>query len=425
MSFDEDFENIYAKGRQRSWKDRFSFNSYRRKGFCSTLLFLGLIFLIVPLFIGTIYHFAIMKRSFDSASLKSLYEQYQDKFESFGYSGAVAEETRANATIVSLVRNEELWKMVDSIRDVEDRFNGKYHYDWVFLNEEEFTDEFKRVTANLVSGEAKYGKIPRSEWSFPDDLDIPKYEQSKQKLVDDNVIYGGLDSYRHMCRYNSGFFYKHPLLQDYQWYWRVEPNIKIYCDVNYDPFTFMIENNKTYGFVMALKEFEATIPTLWKTTKEFIQQHPEYVPENNLQQFVSRDGLRTYNLCHFWSNFEIANMDFFRSQTYEDYFQYLDSKKGFFYERWGDAPVHSIAASLFLEKDQIHLFNDFGYYHNPYGACPMNQEIFIENRCSCDYTKDFTFSLHSCAPLYYDIQKLEKPEGWRKKVRFPAPFMEN
>ena len=29
-------------------------------------------------------------------------------------------------------------------------------------------------------------------------------------------------SYRNMCRFNSGFFYHHDLLQKYRYYWRVE-----------------------------------------------------------------------------------------------------------------------------------------------------------------------------------------------------------
>lgn len=41
-----------------------------------------------------------------------------------------------------------------------------------------------------------------------------------------------------------------------------------------------------------------------------------------------------------------------------DYFEHLDQAGGFFYERWGDAPVHSIAAALLLPKSQIHFFND-------------------------------------------------------------------
>lgn len=47
-----------------------------------------------------------------------------------------------------------------------------------------------------------------------------------------------------MCRYQSGFFFRHPLTQDLDYYWRVEPGIELYCDVDYDPFLFMQMNNK-------------------------------------------------------------------------------------------------------------------------------------------------------------------------------------
>lgn len=33
-----------------------------------------------------------------------------------------------------------------------------------------------------------------------------------------------------------------------------------------------------------------------------------------------------------WSNFEIADMHFWRSPAYMDFFEYLDSKGGFYYE---------------------------------------------------------------------------------------------
>ena len=54
--------------------------------------------------------------------------------------------------------------------------------------------------------------------------------------------------------------------------------------------------------------------------------------------------------------------------------EFLDQAGGFFYERWGDAPVHSIAANLFLDKDEVHYFDDVGYWHNPLQiARPMKQ----------------------------------------------------
>ena len=50
----------------------------------------------------------------------------------------------ANATLFMLARNSEVDSAVNSVRELEDRFNRKYGYPWVFLNEEPFSDDFKR-----------------------------------------------------------------------------------------------------------------------------------------------------------------------------------------------------------------------------------------------------------------------------------------
>jgi mannosyltransferase len=73
-----------------------------------------------------------------------------------------------------------------------------------------------------------------------------------------------MESYHHMCRFYSGFFYKHELLQKYDWYWRVEPDIKYFCDITYDPFVHMARNNKTYGFTIAVKELKETVPNIFR-----------------------------------------------------------------------------------------------------------------------------------------------------------------
>ena len=101
-----------------------------------------------------------------------------------------------------------------------------------------------------------------------------------------------------MCRFESGFW-RHPLLDDYDWYWRVEPSIDIHCDLNYDLFKYMEDNNKVYGFTISIHEFRATIPTLWDTTKKFIKENPQYLAQNNFMDFISDDKGETYNLCHF------------------------------------------------------------------------------------------------------------------------------
>ncbi len=132
-----------------------------------------------------------------------------------------------------------------------------------------------------------------------------------------------------MIRY-SGWFYRHPALSSYKWYWRVEPGVSFYCDIPYDPFVYMEENKKKYGFVISLLEIMDTVPSLWNHTRDFaIQQNISTSP---LLEFFT-DDQEGYNGCHFWSNFEIAQLDLWRGPLYSKYFDYLDKQGGFFYER--------------------------------------------------------------------------------------------
>ena len=319
---------------------------------------------------------------------------------------------KVKATFVTLARNKDLHGLMDLIRSVEDRFNSKYHYDWVFLNDDDFNDEFKKYTLNLVLGQTHYGKIPTEQWSFPEWIDTAKAAAARKKMEEDKVIYGGSISYRHMCRYELGFFFRHPLMDEYEYYWRVEPDIKIFCDIDYDVFQFMKDNDKEYGFTITLPEYKATIPTLWETTQRFIKEFPQYLHKNNFMKWVSDDEGATYNGCHFWLNFEVGSLNFWRSEAYLKYFDYLDKAGGFFYERWGDAPVHSIAVSLFMDKSKIHFFGDVGYFHNPFHQCPFDEATRIKKKCVCNPEKDFTWKDYSCTEEFHTKQGLPKPQGW-------------
>jgi alpha 1,2-mannosyltransferase len=104
-------------------------------------------------------------------------------------------------------------------------------------------------------------------------------------------------------------------------------------------------------------------------------------------------------------------MEFWRSEAYMKFFEYLDSQGGFYYEvstntlsflfslrlvfqRWGDAPVHSIAAALFRPKDQIHFFHDIGYEHHPYNHCPLEEKTWRNGRCSCGRRQSFGMTFY-------------------------------
>ncbi|KAJ7235488.1 glycosyltransferase family 15 protein [Mycena rebaudengoi] len=303
---------------------------------------------------------------------------------------------RANAVIVMLDGN--LDGVERSMRQLEEKWNSKFKYPYVFLTEEPFSDRFKWTIAGLTAAKVEFGLIPRDHWYQPSFIDESRAAASRKDMEENKVIYGGSVPYRNMCRFNSGFFFRHPLLDKYRYYWRVEPDVKFFCNLDYDPFLFMQDEGKKYGFTISLPEYEDTIPTLWQTVKEFIAANPELISPDNAMGFLSDDGGQSYNNCHFWSNFEIADLDLWRSEAYMKFFEYLDSKGGFYYERWGDGPVHSIGAALFARKDQIHFFEDVGYRHEPFQHCPQLQHA--KNRCSCDINENFDREGWSCLNRY-------------------------
>lgn len=107
---------------------------------------------------------------------------------------------RENAAFVVLARNSDLNALRESMQMMEDRFNHKFHYPWVFLNNEPFDDKFKEWTTGISSGKTHYGELTKEMWGYPDWIDQEKAKESRDKMVEAEVIYGGLESYRHMCR---------------------------------------------------------------------------------------------------------------------------------------------------------------------------------------------------------------------------------
>ena len=335
--------------------------------------------------------------------------------------------TVKDATFFTICRNSDLNGIAKSIHTVEKRFNKNHHYPWVFANDVPFTKEFKDSISLLVSGDAIFTTIPKEYWNVPDSIDKVLMKNQFEMMKENKVLYGDNLSYRQMCRFNSGFFYKLKALEKFNWYWRVEPDVRFTCDLPDDMFETMINENKTYGFIIAMGEDKKTIRKLWKTSRDYFENLPswnlsiqdgeKYIknPDNNSLGFIETDyGSKTsirgnYNLCHYWSNFEIANLNFFRDPIYEGYFQALDETGNFFYERWGDAPIHSIAVSYLLKPDQIKYFDNTGYYHGRIGNCPREKQSRNELNCRCAHTNEFSWKFMSCVPRWFTGLNIEPP----------------
>lgn len=110
------------------------------------------------------------------------------------------QEQRENAVFVVLARNDDRIGIRNAMRQLEDRFNNKYNYPYVFLNDEPFDDDFIEYTSGLASGEVHYGLIDESMWGYPDWIDQEKAQRGREAMEEEDIPYGESESYRHMCR---------------------------------------------------------------------------------------------------------------------------------------------------------------------------------------------------------------------------------
>lgn len=85
-------------------------------------------------------------------------------------------DSSPRAAFVAIAAEDQLIQMVSSVRQLEHRFNHKYHYDWVFFSHEELSEEFKEATSNATSSIATYNVIPKQHWSIPSWVDSGRFE---------------------------------------------------------------------------------------------------------------------------------------------------------------------------------------------------------------------------------------------------------
>ena len=323
------------------------------------------------------------------------------------------ESDRINATLLVLVRNSELNDIIQSMRELERTWNHKFNYPWTFFNDEPFTNKFQVEVRKETDAAVRFEQIPPEHWDTPPWINQDLFEESAKLLKEQNVQYASKISYRKMCRWNSGLFAHHPALKDVQYYWRVEPHVHFFCDIDYDVFRFMRDHNKTYGFTINLYDSPQSITTLWPTTEEFLAdpKNKDLIHPNNAMPWLTDAKYRPdhtlkargYSTCHFWSNFEIGDLSFWRSEAYSRYFQHLDTAGGFFYERWGDAPVHSVGLGLFEDRNKIHWFRDIGYNHIPYINCPTRPPGKCKGCTPGRFTDGANYLYHEdCRPSWFD-----------------------
>jgi mannosyltransferase len=130
--------------------------------------------------------------------------------------------SRANAVMMMLARNSEAAGAAVSVRSVQEQFNDNFGYPWVFLNDVEWSEEFKATIGEAVGQKAQvsFDVIPKEMWGYPEWIDQERAKKSMQAMEAKEIQYAGKVSYHHMCRFQSGYVSNFILIRRCCWQYR-------------------------------------------------------------------------------------------------------------------------------------------------------------------------------------------------------------
>ena len=162
--------------------------------------------------------------------------------------------------------------------------------------------------------------------------------------------------YRHMCRFFAGEIFKHNKLSKYRYIWRLDTDSFILSPISYNVFNRLDEKKAVYGYINIQNDHPGVVHNLWELSSNYFKQI-------NKGHIFKPDIIDAHRNRVFYTNFEIFDMEWFKGNDYQNFYNFIDNTGGIYVYRWGDHSIRYIALNSLLEKEQLYFFNDIRYYH--------------------------------------------------------------
>ncbi|KAI8644387.1 nucleotide-diphospho-sugar transferase [Parasitella parasitica] len=327
---------------------------------------------------------------------------YRNKWQYTAQKRLSQPNTNLDAAFITFAHGDKksLSDLRQTMRTIEDVFNKHYNYPYVVFTDDDLSNEYKELVAAVTRGNVQFEKVDRYEYGYSNTTDQFRAYLARKSLPNSEE---NTQEFRFKSRLMAGTIFNHAIFDKLDYFWRFEPGSEYMCPIDFDPFQYMLDNQKEISYSIATYEKQETAPSLFKTVLKFKKKHPEWHPttdvedESLLSLMTNEKG--EYNRCFFWNNFQIAKTSFFKSAAYQAFFEFIEKEQGIFYEQWADPVIQSLAAALFLDRDQVHFWEDVGYrYRFSYNHCPS--EIAIWEKCSCRPSQSFDQDGLSCMAIF-------------------------
>tara|TARA_B100000315_G_C14557247_1_gene578764 strand:+ start:1161 stop:2048 length:888 start_codon:yes stop_codon:yes gene_type:complete len=245
-----------------------------------------------------------------------------------------------------------------SLKLLEKNFNSRFQYPIIIFHEG-FPERVQRELKRGLESQVRFEKITLSVPVFLDEDEIVRQVEGKPWSI----------GYLNMIRWCSIDFFLHPAMDDFDWYWHFDTDSFLIGKVDYDVFKFMEENNLLYGYQTMMKESDYACESFWETTEHYVSSRG--IRPTFLKKHMNGSA---WDQSYYYADFEISRLDFWRSDQYRDYFDYIDKTGGIYRYRWGDTLIHTMAVFMFMDEKQTHQFTDLDWRHQGY----VNDNSFLK-----------------------------------------------
>ncbi|PFH61365.1 hypothetical protein XA68_17543 [Ophiocordyceps unilateralis] len=193
------------------------------------------------------------------------------------------------AVLVSFALENDLPAVLSSVSQLEETFNSRYRYDWVFFSTHPLSEDFRRLTSNATKATCVYEVICNELWSVPRGASDSTPQPAESDMEPESYEAAAL-----VRRWKSGRFARESRLKSYDWFWTIEPGAQFIHDINFDVFRVMRDHNIAYGSHQGGLD-DSYMRRLSQHAKSFMDENPGLAYEEAdfswlLESAVGRDG---------------------------------------------------------------------------------------------------------------------------------------
>lgn len=295
----------------------------------------------------------------------------------------------------------DLLDMERSLKSLWLRYNQGVDYPVVVFHEG-LTHEARRRLVEASENRLWFALVPRFK-EIPDEW----MEASRQRASEFSV------GYRAMTRWRSGPLFLEQALAGFDYAMTLDTDSYFPATFGSDPFEVLHSTGLTAMFPHLGRESASVVVNFMHYFLLYCRLHQLNPRRTRMLSALIEKNFKWYQQC-LMLDIEVVRLDWFRSETYQDFFRYMDSVGGFWLHRWGNNPLRTFAVALLLRDEDVRSVV-MPYAHQDFCSCGPGQQSCTWLKEKQEYTcQDVTpeeFRLEELAEGLLDLQP------WRGSAR--------